>query len=133
MDARCRADDPASRHPPRDRHRAPTNDVDIVLHVETSRGIAAETANALESLGYEFRPSIDDRNKTAHRFSRGESTVDLVTAAPGVVDVLIADHPSPRVVEKLHGATMVAIEGGTQALRRTVNARSPSRPAARPR
>lgn len=40
-----------------------------------------------------------------------------------VVDVLIADHPAPRVVETLHGKTMVAIEGGTQALRRTINAR----------
>lgn len=101
----------------------PTNDVDIVLHVETTRGVAAETAKALESLGYQFRPSIDDRNDTAHRFKRGDSTVDLVTSAPDVVDVLIADHASPRVVEKLHGRTMVAIEGGTQALRRTVNAR----------
>ena len=101
----------------------PTNDVDIVLHVETSRGVAAETADALESLGYEFRPSIDDRNHTAHRFSRGDSAVDLVTSAPGVVDVLIADHASPRVVEKLRGRTMVAIDGGTQALRHTVNAR----------
>jgi predicted nucleotidyltransferase len=101
----------------------PTNDVDIVLHVETTRGVAAETAKALESLGYEFRPSIDDRTNTAHRFSRGDSAVDLVTSAPGVVDVLIADHASPRVVEKLRGRTMVAIEGGTQALRRTINAR----------
>lgn len=46
----------------------PTNDVDIVLHVETTRGIASETARALESLGYELSPSIDDRNNTAHRF-----------------------------------------------------------------
>jgi hypothetical protein len=36
----------------------PTNDVDIVLHVETTRGVAGETASALESLGYELTPSI---------------------------------------------------------------------------
>lgn len=48
----------------------PTNDVDIVLHIETTRGVAAETASALESIGYEFSPSIDDRNDTAHRFKR---------------------------------------------------------------
>lgn len=100
----------------------PTNDVDIVLHVETTRGVATDTAHALESLGYEFRPSIDARNDTAHRFKRGDATVDLVTGASDVVDVLIADHASPRVVEKLHGRTMVAIEGGTQALRCTINA-----------
>jgi hypothetical protein len=37
--------------------------------------------------------------------------------------VLVADHPAPTVVETLRGHTMVAIDGGTQALRRTVNAR----------
>jgi hypothetical protein len=101
----------------------PTNDVDIVLHVETTRGIASETARALESLGYELAPSIDERNNTAHRFKRGDSTIDVVTSGPDVVDVLVADHAAPRVVEKLRGRTMVALEGGTQALRRTINAR----------
>jgi predicted nucleotidyltransferase len=101
----------------------PTNDVDIVLHVETSRGVAAATATVLESLGYRLTPSIDDRNNTAHRFKRGESAVDMVSSGPDVVDVLVADHAAPSVVEKLRGRTMVAIEGGTQALRRTINAR----------
>lgn len=101
----------------------PTNDVDIVLHVETTRGVASESARALESLGYELVPSIDGRRSTAHRFKRGESTADLVTNGPDVVDVLVADHAAPRVVEKLRGRAMVAIEGGTQALRQTVNAR----------
>ncbi|MBM0126375.1 hypothetical protein [Pimelobacter simplex] len=101
----------------------PTNDVDIVLHVETTRGVAALTASALESLGYRLTPSIDDRNNTAHRFRRGGSTVDLVASATDVVDVLVADHAAPRVRERLRGRDMVAIEGGTQALRRTINAR----------
>jgi hypothetical protein len=101
----------------------PTNDVDIVLHVETTRGVAAATASALESLGYELTRSIDPRIETAHRFRRGEATVDLVTSTLDIVDVLVADHAAPRVLEKLRGRTMVAIEGGTQALRRTVNAR----------
>jgi hypothetical protein len=100
----------------------PTNDVDIVLHVETTRGVAGATARALESLGYELAPPIDPRTTTAHRFRRDDAAVDLVTSAPDVVDVLVADHASPRVVEKLRGRTMVAIDGGTQALRRTVNA-----------
>lgn len=101
----------------------PTNDVDIVLHVETSRGVASETARALESIGYELAPSIDARNNTAHRFRRRESTIDVVTSGADVVDVLVADRAAPRVVETLRGRRMVAIEGGTQALRRTVNAR----------
>jgi hypothetical protein len=87
------------------------------------RWIQAEAARALESIGYSFAPSIDDRNDTAHRFTRGDSRVDLVTSAPDVVDVLVADHAAPRVIEKLRGKDMIAIEGGTQALRRTINAR----------
>jgi len=47
----------------------PTNDVDIVLHVETTRGVAAQTASALESLGYQLTPSIDDRNSALGRHS----------------------------------------------------------------
>lgn len=101
----------------------PTNDVDIVVHVETTRGVVAEAAHALESIGYGLTVSIDERNNTAHRFTRGASTVDVVTPADDIVDLLIADHAPPRVVETLRGRTMVAIEGGTQALRRTVNAR----------
>lgn len=103
----------------------PTNDVDIVLHIETQRGVPNKVAAALEGLGYRFQPSIDERNNTAHRFVRGTSTVDLVTGAGNEdqVDVLIADHPAPRVIEKLRGHAMIRIEGGTQALRRTVNAR----------
>jgi hypothetical protein len=75
---------------------------------------------------------MDPQERTAHRFVRGDARVDLVTwAAEDVVDVLVADHAAPRVVEKLHGRDIVAIEGGTQALRRTVNATlsiAPDRP-----
>ncbi|SKB05396.1 hypothetical protein [Aeromicrobium choanae] len=106
----------------------PTNDVDIVLHIETSRGVATQTAAALRSLGYELRPAVDPRDNTAHRFFRGASKIDLVASlldedAEDVVDVLLADHHAPRVTERLAGRDMVRIEGGTQALRRTINAR----------
>ncbi|WP_433055099.1 hypothetical protein [Dactylosporangium sp. CS-033363] len=107
-----------------------TNDIDIVLHVETTRGVAARAATALESLGYTLIPATDPRVEIAHRFRRDNATVDLLTSAPDVVDVLIADHAAPRVVEKLRGRSMVPIEGGTQALRRTVNARLAIEPAA---
>ncbi len=100
----------------------PTNDVDIVLHVETTRGLARDAAGALETLGYETLTSIDPRERTAHRFVRGTAKVDLVTSDPDIVDVLVADHVAPHVVEQLRGRDLVAIEGGTQALRRTINA-----------
>ena len=102
----------------------PTNDVDIVLHIETMRGVPNAVARALEGLGYRLRTSIDARDNTAHRFIRGSTTVDLVSSeADDQVDVVIADHPAPRVIEKLRGRDMVRIEGGTQALGRTINAR----------
>ncbi|GGF33847.1 hypothetical protein GCM10011519_04140 [Marmoricola endophyticus] len=102
-----------------------TNDVDIVLHIETSRGVPAQTAAALEGIGYRLLDSFDPRDSTAHRFVRGDSAVDLVAGAtePEVVDVLVAEHAPPRVVETLRGRVMVRVEGGTQALRRTCNAR----------
>lgn len=106
----------------------PTNDVDIVLHIESSRGIPAQTARALEGIGYRLQGAADPRNNTAHRFVRSSSVVDVVAGAPSAkerdeVDVLRADHAAPSVVERLRGRDMVAVPGGTQALRRTVNAR----------
>jgi hypothetical protein len=47
----------------------PTNDVDIVLHVETTRGVAAASARALESIGYELVPSIDLGTKPSTAFA----------------------------------------------------------------
>ena len=49
----------------------------------------------------------------AHRFGRNRDSVDVV----------VADHAAPRVRESMAGNEMVSIEGGTQALRRTGNAR----------
>jgi predicted nucleotidyltransferase len=102
-----------------------TNDVDIVLHIEASRGVPAQTATALEAIGYQLLDSFDPRDSTAHRFVRGDSKVDLVagTVESEIVDVLIAEHSAPTVIEKLRGRDMVRIEGGTQALKRTYNAR----------
>ncbi|MFZ1362723.1 MAG: hypothetical protein WAS05_07305 [Candidatus Nanopelagicales bacterium] len=103
----------------------PTNDVDVVLHIETRRGRPTQAAKVLKRLGYELTPSLDDKNETAHRYRRAKSKagVHSIVATPfDIVDVLIADHSAPRQVEKLEGRKMVAIEGGTQALNRTINA-----------
>ncbi len=116
----------------------PTNDVDIVLHIETTRGAPQAAADALELLGYRIKEGIDPRNEVAHRFTRGDTHIDIVTSADGgqreeargadgeedivdVVDVVVADHPAPSVEEKMRRKDMVKIEGGTQALRRTAN------------
>lgn len=83
----------------------PTNDVDIVLHIETQRGVPNAIATALEGLGYRFQPSIDERINAAHRFVRGDSTIDLVAGATehDQVDVLISDDaslPSPAISQE---------------------------------
>ncbi|EFQ84351.1 hypothetical protein HMPREF0063_10203 [Aeromicrobium marinum DSM 15272] len=102
----------------------PTTDIDMLVHVETGRGRPAAIARALASLGYELAPPIDPRNPAAHRFHR-----TAVPAGPprgteqvDVVDLVVADHAAPAAREKLLGYQMVGIAGGTQALRRTVNA-----------
>lgn len=116
----------------------PTNDVDIVLHIETIRGMPNATADALEKIGYTIKENIDLRNNAAHRFTRGTTHIDVVTsdaaadptddgagakgpAPTDVVDVVVADHPAPSVEEQMRSRDMVKIEGGTQALRRTAN------------
>lgn len=52
----------------------------------------------------------------------------MVTADLEVIDVLISDHAAPTATERLRGRDMVRMEGGTQALRCTVNARLWIRP-----
>ena len=68
------------------------------------------------------RGGRQSRKGTAHRFVRDQTAIDVVASSPVQVDILVADHAAPRVVEKMRGYEMVKIEGGTQALRRTVNA-----------
>lgn len=95
-----------------------TSDVDMVLHIETTPGVASVVAQSLEDLGYEFAASIDPREPSGHRFTRPAR--DGVSV--DIVDVMAADHAAPRARQKLRGKAMVAIEGGTQALSRTITA-----------
>lgn len=99
----------------------PTDDIDVLLHVESGRGRPAEVADVLERLGYELRPAFDPRSSEAHRFVRNGAVVDLVTSQgqASVVDVVVADHAPPRAMERLRGHDMVRVPGGTQARRRT--------------
>jgi len=101
-----------------------TVDVDMVIHVETARGRVARIRTVLGELGYTLMEPSDARKGHAHRFARPVNAGDAALAgSPDIVDVMIADHPAPRVRERLGRFPMVAIDGGTQALQRTVNAR----------
>lgn len=55
----------------------PTNDVDIVLHIETARGVPTKAATALETLGYRLQERIDPRDNTAHRWVRHGQVIDV--------------------------------------------------------
>lgn len=87
-----------------------TTDVDMVLHIEAEATTAPKMQQALRVLGYEIEHSID-KDAPAHRFLRGKQQVD----------VMIADHTAPRNITKMAGREPLQIEGGTQALQRTVN------------
>lgn len=87
-----------------------TTDVDMVLHIETEATTAPKMQHALRALGYEIEHSLN-KDAPAHRFLRGKQQVD----------VMIADHTAPRNITKMAGRAPFQIEGGTQALQRTVN------------
>jgi hypothetical protein len=101
-----------------------TVDVDLVVHIETARGRVAHMHSVLTSLGYSLIEPTDVRKGEAHRFTRpGTPTGPNADVQADAVDIMVADHAAPSVVEKLGNLPMVAIEGGTQALLRTFNAR----------
>jgi hypothetical protein len=116
----------------------PTNDVDIVLHIETARGVPTKAATALESLGYRLQEKVDPRDNTAHRWMREAQVIDVTGSQVDDeddqqdhddqqeqrrrrrldahhVDVLTADHPAPIVIERMRGRDMVPIEGPASA------------------
>ncbi|WP_245933735.1 hypothetical protein [Arthrobacter livingstonensis] len=89
----------------------PTSDVDIVLHIETGATTSAKVTHRLIRLGYHLELSLD-ANAVAHRFRRGDDQIE----------VMIADHPAPKMVTIFGGRLPFRIPGGTQALKRTVDA-----------
>lgn len=95
----------------------PTDDIDLLLHIETGAINWSEVRARLRSLGYELREPAG-RHDPPHRFVR----IDPSGTGEQVVDVLIADHAAPRVVRhQAGGSELVRAPGGTSALRKTVD------------
>lgn len=91
----------------------PTVDVDIVLHIETGAAVFNQVKKQLEELGYELvMPLTDD---PVHRFTRGPQE------SQQIIDVMVADHLSPRYRPAVKGRPVFRIPAGTSALRKTVN------------
>ena len=87
----------------------PTDDLDMLLHIEIATGLPAEAARQLGRLGYALQPPLS-RKAPAYRFTRDHD----------VIDVMAADHAAPSRRETLRSSPMFAVDGGTQALQRTM-------------
>lgn len=87
----------------------PTDDVDVIVRVGTTRPDALTTVTqGLRELGYSPRESLNQR-AVAHRYARGAE----------VIDIGIADHLGSQV-PRLQGRTVLQVEGGRQAAERVV-------------
>lgn len=90
----------------------PTQDVDMLLHVETGAATFSGVRSDLEGLRYRLVEPVG--TGPVHRFVRGPGDVEKV-------DVMVADHLSPRLRPKVLRRRVFAVPGGTSALRKTVN------------
>ena len=96
----------------------PTRDVDMLVHIERPDVYVAQVSTALTDLGYHQHGdlSITD-DYTSHRWVReGTGTVDQV-------DALVAEHAAPRAYVRQGRRNLPRMDGATQALQRTFNAR----------
>jgi hypothetical protein len=91
----------------------PTADLDVLLHIEVEPHVASEAHDRLTAMGYTLQEPLD-RKGPHYRYMRGEGKL------ADKIDVMAADHAAPRTLQELRGREMFAVEGGTQALRRTM-------------
>lgn len=89
-----------------------TRDVDMILHIETGAATFSGVQHELERLGYVLREPIG--KGPIHRFSRGDRQAETI-------DVMVADHLSPKRHPKVLGRNVFAVPGGTSALNKTIN------------
>jgi hypothetical protein len=95
----------------------PTNDLDMVLHIEMVTGLAGEVNATLGGLGYRLRePS--ERKGHVYRYER--SRPNQLGESTDVIDVMAPDHLGPHRAPRLGNSPMFAVPGGKQALGRTV-------------
>lgn len=94
----------------------PTDDIDVLLHIEINTTVAAEAHTRITNLGYMLREPTDIRRKDSphYRYER-ESSLGVEK-----IDVMAADHAAPRARQRLSGRLMFEVDGGTQALQRTI-------------
>lgn len=96
----------------------PTRDVDMLVHIEQPEVYVGHVSAALADLGYHQQGDLaitDDY--TSHRWTREAN------GAADQVDVLVAEHAAPRAYARQGHRNLPRMDGATQALQRTFNAR----------
>lgn len=98
----------------------PTMDVDMLVHIERPEVHLTGVASALKDLGYAERQvaGLTD-DYTEHRWTRPSPD----GGATDQIDVLVAEHAAPRAYARQGHRLPPRMEGATQALQRTFNAR----------
>lgn len=97
----------------------PTEDLDVLLHIEISAAVVTRADRAIARLGYSLQEPVDARRQTSphYRYSRPSPL------GSESIDVMAPDHAPPSATQRLRGRPMFAVEGGTQALSRTMTYR----------
>ena len=97
----------------------PTDDLDILLHIEISAAVVSRADRDIAALGYSLQEPADARRQGSphYRYTRA-SALGVET-----IDVMAPEHASPRAARRLRGRPMFEVEGGTQALGRTMTYR----------
>ena len=94
----------------------PTEDLDLLLNIEMLSAVVIDADRVISALGYTLQEPADARRKRSphYRYVRdGQFGVEKI-------DVMIPDHAGPKATRRLRGHPMFEVEGGTQALGRTL-------------
>jgi hypothetical protein len=94
----------------------PTVDLDILLDIELSSSVVMKADRAISALGYVLQEPGDVRRKQSPHYRYVRHSVIGVEK----IDVMVPDHAGPTARRRLHGRPMFEVEGGTQALGRTM-------------
>lgn len=94
----------------------PTVDLDILLDIELSSAVVMKADRAISTLGYVLQEPGDVRRKQSPHYRYVRHTAIGVEK----IDVMVPEHAGPTATRRLHGRPMFEVEGGTQALGRTM-------------
>lgn len=94
----------------------PTEDLDLLLHIELSTAVVSRADHAISGLNYSLQEPGDVRRTSSPHYRY----VRRAEAGRESIDVMVPDHAPPRAIRRLRGRPMFAVEGGTQALSRTM-------------